>query len=308
MVLPPPRFSCVIRFMLVIAQVVMRHSSTKAFGLFHRIFASGSRPGGSRLDLRLTLAALLLAAATLGGVFFGVAQAQDADGAITGLTLSSDSPGTLTVSWDTASPTPTDYRVDWANSGESYRSYQVDEGHVYPEGNLTTVTITGLEAGVDYKVRMRTRYNQGEHANSPWSGPWAEARLAVAAEPEPTPEPTATPEPTPTPAPDPTPEDGAIGSPTATDDNAGWLVIAWEAPQAPHDAPTDYRVNWARSDDDYPSYTEEHGNAHPATPTHTLEGLDQDTEYKIRIRARYSPNDRYDAPWSGPCPLRHRGV
>ena len=208
--------------------------------------------------------------------------------------MSSNSPGTLTVSWDTPSPTPTDYRVDWAKSSESYRSYKVDEGHVYPEGSLTTVTITDLEAGTEYKVRMRARYNQGEHADSPWSGPWQEASLAVAAEP--TPEPTAEPTEEPTEE----PESGAIGSPTATDDNAGGLVIAWQAPQAPHDAPTDYRVNWARSDDDYPSYTEEHGNAHPATTTHTLEGLDRDTKYKIRIRARYSPNGQYDAHWSGP--------
>ena len=59
---------------------------------------------------------MLLAAATLGGVFSGGAQAQEANGAITGLALSSDSPGTLVVSWDTASPAPTDYRVDWAKS------------------------------------------------------------------------------------------------------------------------------------------------------------------------------------------------
>ena len=260
----------------------MRPFSTKAFGLFHRIFAAGSSPGGLRLDLRLTLAALLLAAATLGGVFFGVAQAQDANGAINGLALSSDSPGTLAVSWDMPRPAPSDYRVDWAKSGESYQSYTVNEGHVYPEGSVTTVTITDLEAGTEYKVRMRARYNQGEHANSPWSGPWQEASLTVAAEP--TPEPA----------------DGAIGSPTATDDKAGGLVIAWQAPQAPHDAPTDYRVSWARSDDAYPWYTEEHGNAYPATPTHTLEGLDRDTKYKIRIRARYSPNGQYDAHWSGP--------
>ena len=258
----------------------------------------GSHPVDFRPWRWFILSVLLLAAATFGGVFFGVAQAQDADGAITGLTLSSDSPGTLVVSWDMPSPAPSDYRVDWAKSSESYRSYKVDEGHVYPEGSVTTVTITHLEAGAEYKVRMRARYNQGEHANSPWSGPWAEASLTVAAEP--TPEPTAEPAPEPTAEPTEEPESGAIGSPTATDDNAGRLVIAWQAPQAPHDAPTDYRVNWARSDDDYPSYTEEHGNAHPATPTHTLEGLDRDTEYKIRIRARYSPNDRYDAHWSGP--------
>ena len=71
------------------------HHGVKRSGLFHRIFAAGLSPGGFRLELRLTLAALLLAAATFGGVFSGVAQAQDANGAINGLTLSSDSPGTL---------------------------------------------------------------------------------------------------------------------------------------------------------------------------------------------------------------------
>ena len=256
--------------------------------------AQGSHPAEFRPWRWGVLTALLITAATLGGVFFGVAQAQDANGAITGLALTSDTPGELVVSWDMPSPAPSDYRVDWAESSESYQSYTVNEGHVYPEGNLTTVTITGLEAGAEYKVRMRARYNQGEHANSPWSGPWAEARLAVAAEAEPTPTPEPTSEPTAT------PEDGAIGSPTATGDNAGRLVIAWQAPQAPHDAPSDYRVNWARSEDDYPSYTEDHGNAHPTGATQTLEGLDHDTEYKIRIRARYSPNDQYDAHWSGP--------
>ena len=59
------------------------------------------------------LAVLLLAAAAFGVFFFGVVQAQDANGAITGLTLRSDSPGTLRVSWNTPSPTPTDYRIDW---------------------------------------------------------------------------------------------------------------------------------------------------------------------------------------------------
>ena len=223
----------------------------------------GSHPVDVRPWRWFILSVLLLAAATLGGVFSGVAQAQDANGAINGLTLSSDSPGTLTASWDMPSPAPSDYRVDWAKSSESYRSYKVDEGHVYPEGSVTTVTITHLEAGAEYKVRMRARYNQGEHADSPWSGPWQEASLTVAAEP--TPEPTAEPAPEPTAEPTEEPESGAIGSPTATDDTAGRLVIAWQAPQAPHDAPTDYRVSWARSDDDYPSYTEEHGNAHPAT-------------------------------------------
>ena len=54
----------------------------------------------------LFLAIMLLVAATFGALYVEVAQAQGVDGAITGLTLSSEAPGTLTVSWDAASPTP----------------------------------------------------------------------------------------------------------------------------------------------------------------------------------------------------------
>ena len=42
---------------------------------------------------------------------FGTLQAQGNNGAITGLTLTSNAPETLTVPWDAASPTPTDYQA-----------------------------------------------------------------------------------------------------------------------------------------------------------------------------------------------------
>ena len=91
----------------------MRQISTKARISFHRISAAALSPEGFR---RALAALLLAAAAAFGGIFFGVAQAQDADWTVTGLTLSSNSPGTLTVSWDTPSPAPTDYRIDWAST------------------------------------------------------------------------------------------------------------------------------------------------------------------------------------------------
>ena len=50
------------------------------------------------------LAIMLLVAATVGALYVEVAQAQGVDGAITGLTLISDAPGTLTVSWETGQP------------------------------------------------------------------------------------------------------------------------------------------------------------------------------------------------------------
>ena len=128
------------------------------------------------------LAAILLAVVTIGTFYFSSAQAQEANGAITGLTLTSDTPGTLTVSWDTASPAPTDYRVDWAKSTEEYQSWTVDKGHVYPAETATTVTITDLAHDIEYKIRLRARYYKGEHEDEPWGGPWAEESLEVAAE------------------------------------------------------------------------------------------------------------------------------
>ena len=90
------------------------------------------------------LAAILLAAVAITTFYFSSAQAQNADGAIAGLTLTSTTAGTLTVSWDAASPPPTDYRVDWAKSTEDYQSWKVDDGHVYPTPDATTTTITDL--------------------------------------------------------------------------------------------------------------------------------------------------------------------
>ena len=239
------------------------------------------------------LAVILLAAVTIGAFYFSVVQAQETNGAITGLTLTSDTPGTLTVSWDTASPAPTDYRVDWAKSTEGYKSWKVDEGHVYPAETAKTVTITDLAHDTEYKIRMRARYYKGEHEGKSWGGPWAEESLQVAANTQQEPA-TPTPEPTPTPAP------GALDEVNSTDDGSGGLVLSWQAPAAPHDQPADYRVNWAKSADEYPSYTQEDANAYPTNSTHTLEGLEYDTEYKIQIRARYYQGEHEDSPWSGP--------
>ena len=109
------------------------------------------------------LAAILLATVAITTFYFSSAQAQNADGAIAGLTLTSTTAGTLTVSWDAASPTPTDYRVDWAKSTEDYQSWKVDDGHVYTAETATTTTITDLSHDTEYKIRMRARYYKGEH-------------------------------------------------------------------------------------------------------------------------------------------------
>ena len=223
---------------------------------------------------------------------FRTLQAQGSNGAITGLTLTSDTPGTLTVSWDTTSPVPTDHRVDWAKTDEDYTSWKADEGHKYPAPSATTATITDLDHDTEYKIRMRARYYKGEHMGNSWGGPWASATITVAGEPADTP--------TPEPSPEPTPEPGTIDTLGATDDDTGQLVLTWQAPAAPNADPTDYHLNWAKSAEDYPADTAEAGNAHPTTTTHTLTGLEYDIQYNIRVRARYTDGENAASPWNGP--------
>ena len=120
-----------------------------------------------------TLAVLAAVITTLALSSF-TAEAQGDPGAVANLQLSSTSAGTLTVSWDAASPTPTDYRVDWAKSTEDYKSWKVDDGHVYTAETVTTTTITDLSHDTEYKIRMRARYYRGEYEGKSWGGPWAD--------------------------------------------------------------------------------------------------------------------------------------
>ena len=99
-------------------------------------------------------------------------------GAINGLTLGSETPGTLTVSWDAPSPQPTDYRLRWAPVGSDYLPWsdddETDRGNAYPGGGDTSLTLSGLSEETEFKVQVRARYNDGAHKDKPWSGPWTE--------------------------------------------------------------------------------------------------------------------------------------
>ena len=150
------------------------------------MFGGGAGAGNSLPVRKLMAAVLLAAAATFQGVF-AVAQAQAADGTMTGVTLTSGSPGSLTVSWKTPSPAPTDYRLRWAPVESDHLSWkddnQTDRGNAYPAGDATSLTLSGLSEGTEFKVQARARYHKGEHKDRPWSGPWAEARARVMSQP-----------------------------------------------------------------------------------------------------------------------------
>ena len=161
-----------------------------------------------------TLAVLVGVITTLALSSF-TAEAQGTRGAIANLQLTSTTAGTLTVSWDAASPTPTDYRVDWAKSGENYKSWKVDDGHKYL--TVTSIELTDLDEGVEYKVRARARFYKGDAA-----------------------------------------------SPT----------------------PTDYRVDWAKSGENYKSWKVDDGHKYLTVTSIELTDLDEGVEYKVRARGR----------------------
>ena len=98
---------------------------------------------------------------------------------MTGLRLSSDAPGALTIRWDAPSPVPSDYRIVWAPADQGFPSWSAPNealrGNEYPDGNATSLTLTGLTRGADFKARIRARYRTGEHEDDPWSGPWTAA-------------------------------------------------------------------------------------------------------------------------------------
>ena len=94
---------------------------------------------------------------------------------------------------------------------------------------------------------------------------------------------------------------GAVSNLRLSSPSAGELVITWDAP---NDTPADYRVVWAPSGEDFPSWkaqnTASKGNAYPTAATHKVTGLASGTEYKARVRSRYASGGNNDGPWSGP--------
>lgn len=210
------------------------------------------------------------------------------------LRLTSSQPGILDASWDLPEEAPNDFRIRWAKVGDSYLTWTDSSGNAFPTS--PSYTITGLEGGLRYKVQVRPRYDSGPR---PWSD---EAEIQVMAPPTdtPLPPPSDTPIPppptnTPVPPASDTPDPATrrvIGAIRLTSNQPGQLNASWDAPE---EAPIDYRFSWAKAGEPFLTWTDSSGNAFPASPSHTLTGLEGGARYKVRARPRYDSGPR---PWT----------
>ena len=93
---------------------------------------------------------------------------------ITWLALESTSPGTIYIFWNVPAEVPRDYRVSWALLGEPYLTWTDLYGNAFPTDS--SYTISDLEEGQTYKVKVRARYDQGG------SGAWSDEITIAAAQ------------------------------------------------------------------------------------------------------------------------------
>ena len=142
------------------------------------------------VGLSVLIAALLLVAGMVltGSGLAGTAEGQAEAGAIPSLTLDSNEPGQLVITWATPDPVPTDYRIRWANASMGFPSYNApnepERGNSHPAGDANTLTLDNLTPGENYKVQIRARYYNADRTVHERSGPWtATATQRVKAHP-----------------------------------------------------------------------------------------------------------------------------
>ena len=124
------------------------------------------------------IAAWLLVAviALIGSGLAGNAHAQAGSDVIPSITLDSNQPGQLVITWATPEQTPTDYRIRWANTNLGFPSYsatnEAERGNEYPLVDVNTLTLSSLTPGDSYKVQIRSRYYNADGSVHESSGPW----------------------------------------------------------------------------------------------------------------------------------------
>ena len=104
------------------------------------------------------------------------AMAQAQHGTIPSVSLASDNPGQLTITWEAPEDPPTDYRIRWAKAGLSWLSWngvnEAERGNEESLAGATSLALDNLTPGDTYKVQMRSRYYNADRTVHESSGPW----------------------------------------------------------------------------------------------------------------------------------------
>ena len=95
----------------------------------------------------------------------GAMAAGDRPAAPSGIAVQAAGEHTVNVIWTAHPDGARDYRVAWRPDGEPYRSWRDRAWNAFPSG--AGYTITGLDAGATYQVRVRARFENGP--GSEWS-------------------------------------------------------------------------------------------------------------------------------------------
>ena len=194
------------------------------------------------------------------------AQSDDPDWKVapTGLVVATgDAAGKLDLTWDAhpqTSKTLQDYRVTWAPDGEAFRPNSETEWYAYPTTN--EVTVTGLDAGETYKVRVRARYDDNKKSH------WSDVVTGQAAV---------------------TPNSPATGQPTISGTaEVGETLTAGTSAISDANGLTNAVFNhqWARSNDG--SHTDISGATNAAYVITSA-----DAESKIKVRVSFTDDDGY---------------
>ena len=151
----------------------------------------------------------------------------------------------------------TDYIIQWKLTTETLDDVKEALATKHANVIIFSYTITGLENGTEYDIRVLAANSNGRGLPSAW----------IQAIPV-----------------------GPIGVPqnvTATAGN-GTISVAWQPPPASAgDTPTGYTVEWKRSTDNDTQWQSAPG----ATSPHEISGLDNGTTYNVRVFAVVRLND-----------------
>ena len=196
--------------------------------------------------------------------------------------LTSTTPGTIEASWVAPSEAPANYRISWAKVGDPYLTWTDSTGNAFPTDPAHT--ITGLEAGETYNVKVRASYSG---TAGDWSGDVtitiAEVVTNTIAEVV-----------TNTIAEAATDTIAVPGTPVnigVSPGSSGTLDVSWQAPAFDGGSSiTGYTVQWKAASGDWtvPSDVSE---AATTGTSHTITGLTDGTTYAVRVFATNSIGD-----------------